>query len=40
MTQTMDDNADDNAATQTMGDNADNNDNAAADVDTIMQTTR
>jgi hypothetical protein len=39
MKQMTDNNADNDAATQTRGDNADNN-NAAADVDATMQTTR
>jgi hypothetical protein len=39
MTQMMDNNADDDAATQTMGNNADNDD-AAADVDAARQTKR
>ncbi len=37
--QMTDDNADDDAATQAMGAETDNN-NAAADVDAVMKTTR
>jgi hypothetical protein len=35
----MDDDADNNAASQTMGNNVDNN-NAATDINAMMQTTR
>jgi hypothetical protein len=38
-TQLTNDDADKDAATQTMGDNADNND-AAADINAAMETTR